>query len=882
LQPVTTEAAHALSVRQVFENLGTIESAGLSSPEARRRLASFGPNHLRDIKRRSFLSILIRQFRGFIFWLLAGAGAFAWAIGDKIEAATIVVVLILNGLIGFFTELRATRSMEALRNFAQVQTRIRRDGKVMVVDARDLVPGDIVIIEAGDIITADLRLISSSGLECDESVLTGESTPVPKAPDPVAQGSALSERSNMLFKGSAVTRGLAKAIVVNTGMNTEIGRISALVRDAKPEATPLEEHLGILGQKLVGLILLLCLITVSAGYFRGQPFADLVQTGIALAVAAIPEGLPVVATLCLARGMWRMADRNALIRRISSVETLGATTLILTDKTGTITENRMTLCRFLLAGGDHAISADDPIDPPKSSALGWAIRIGAMCNSAGAASGDQSSGDPMELALLDVSGRAGFSVDRTLIVKEYAFDPDRRMMAQVHSQGDAYLFAVKGAPESVLNICSHVIGETAEERLSPAERQQWTDRSNRAAASGMRCLALAMKRRTDPDETPYSGLTLVGIAAFADPLRDDVPAAIAACKAAGVAVKMLTGDHAETATRIAEQAGIRQDGDLVLTDRDLVHLDLGDDDPATAERVMAASVFARVAPSTKLALATFFQKHGHIVAMTGDGVNDAPALRKSDIGIAMGIRGTAVAREAAEMVLRDDSFSTIVAAIHEGRVIFENLRNFAVYLMSCNLSEVLIVGIAVGAGLPAPLTPLQILFLNLVTDVFPAFALGLGPGRTDTLQRPPRDPAEPILGRAQWFRVGWLGGMITIATLCAFVLALRWLHLDTPEAVTVAFVTLSLAQLWNVFNASEAKGGVLAVGTLCNPYVWGAIMLCLVLISLALWVPQASLVLDLPTPGITGLAVAAVASLVPLLHHPLSAGWRWLCRRRRG
>lgn len=876
MQPITTETAHALSVEKVFEKMGTIGRKGLSSAEARRRLMTFGPNHLREIKRRSYLSIIIRQFRGFIVWLLAGAAIFAYSIGDKIEAAAVIVVLILNSVIGFFTELRATRSMEALRNFAQVQTRIRRGGKVMIVDARDLVPGDIVIIEAGDVITADLRLITASGLECDESVLTGESTPVLKAPDPVAQDSALSERSNMLFKGSAVTRGLAEAIVVCTGMNTEIGRISALVLDAKPEMTPLEEQLEILGQKLVGLMLLLSVMTVSAGYLRGEPFVELVQTGIALAVAAIPEGLPVVATLCLARGMWRMADRNALIRRISSVETLGATTLILTDKTGTITENRMTLSHFLLADGDHQISADDPIDPPEGSALDWAIWIGAMCNSAQAESGSEGSGDPMELALLEVSGRAGFSADQTVFVDEYAFDPDRRMMAKVYSLGDAYLFAIKGAPESVLNICTHVIVEAVEKCLSVAERQRWTDRSNRAAASGMRCLALAMKRRIDPQESPYSGLTLAAIAAFADPLRDDVPAAIAACKTAGVAVKMLTGDHAETATRIAQDAGILQVGDPVLTDRDLAHLDLDDADPVTTDRLMAASVFARVAPTTKLALASFFQKHGHIVAMTGDGVNDAPALRKSDIGIAMGLRGTEAAREAAEMILRDNSFSTIVAAIHEGRVIFDNLRNFTIYLMSCNLSEVLVVGIAVGAGLPVPLTPLQILFLNLVTDVFPAFALGLGPGRIDTLHRPPRDPTEQILGRMQWGRVVWLGGMITVATLCAFIIALFWLHLGTAEAVTVAFLTLSLAQLWNVFNASEAEGGMLADGTLRNPYVWGALALCLGLISLALWVPQANAVLDLPAPGTSGLAVAGIASLVPLLHHPLSSVLRRL------
>jgi Ca2+-transporting ATPase len=476
----------------------------------------------------------------------------------------------------------------------------------------------------------------------------------------------------------------------------------------------------------------------------------------------------------------------------------------------------------------------------------------------------------MEVALLSVAQTADLGRDdlaRDLPeTREHAFDPDLKMMATVHEEGDGYLVAVKGAPEAVLDVCSDVMtggGET--EALDDDARQRWLDRNTEAAKDGLRLLALAMKHVSDQDAEPYGDLHLIGLVCLLDPVRDDVPDAIQSCRTAGVRVIMLTGDHADTAETIARHAGIG-DGELtVMEGTDLTDLDVEKMDEDRLEQVMRTDVFARVSPETKLTLVSIFQKAGHVVAMTGDGVNDAPALKKADIGIAMGQRGTEVAKEAARMVLRDDRFPTILEAMREGRVIFGNIRNFAVYMMSCNVSQLLVVGLAVGAGLPTPLLPLQILFLNVVTGVFPALALGLGPGSGTVLEDPPRDPDEPIVNRANWVDTAMLGAFLTVAILGAFVLALFWLELEAGAAVTVAFLTLSLGHLWNVFNLRDPKTGPILNDVSRNKYVWGAIAICLALIAAALWLPGLSGLLKLEPPGQSALALAAFASVLPLL-----------------
>ena len=880
------ENPYAQSVEDINARLDVDTAQGLDQTQVLARLDAHGPNRLRRQKTKGTLSILFHQFNSIIVWLLAAAALLSFVLGDIAEGIAIVVVLLINGAIGFFTELRAARSMEALMQIAEVQTRVRRGGDVRMINAHELVPGDVVILEAGDVVTADLRLTEVSNLQADESVLTGESVPVTKSTDATGLDASLGDRTSMAFKGTAITLGAGEGVVVATGMDTEIGQISDLAQTAQSDTAPLERRLDKLGHRLVWLTLSLAVLTIVVGILRGHDVAEMVQTGVALAVAAVPEGLPVVATLSLARGMWRMSQRNALITQLSSVETLGATTVILTDKTGTLTENRMSAVRYLLADADVNVESDgdartfvlqeQPVNPADDDRLGWAIRIGALCNNAdlGDGSKEHRSGDPMEIALLSIAQKAGLGRDalreESEEVLQHAFDPDAKMMATVHRAATDYLVVVKGAPEAVIGVCQQVLTADGARDMDDSARQDWKNRSEEAAGEGLRLLAFAMKHVDSTDAAPYEGLTLVGLVCLLDPVRADVPDAIAASRAAGVRVIMLTGDHANTAETIAREAGLGN-GDLTVVEgRELADLDADQINDQDRGRILSADVFARVAPETKLTLVSLYQDAGHIVAMTGDGVNDAPALKKADIGIAMGQRGTQVAKEAAHMVLQDDAFATIIAAMRQGRVIFDNIRKFVVYLMSCNVSEVLVVGIAVGAGLPAPLLPLQILFLNLVTDVFPAFALGLGRGDENIMQKPPRDPAQEIVDRPRWMLIGILGAAITVATLGAFVLALYWLDLESGSAITVAFLTLALAQLWNVFNVRDPDAGMFKNEVTRNVYVWGAIVLCLVLIGLALWVPWLAILLGLPDPGWDGLALAAGASLVPLA---LGQGW---------
>ena len=876
----------------VAQALGTDSGSGLGRDEAARRLQSHGRNTLRRQKKKSLLAILLHQFESVIAWLLAAASAMSFALGNHAEAVAILMVFVVNGAIGFFTELRAVRSTEALMRIAEVRARVRRGGDDRIVKAERLVPGDLVLLEAGDVVTADLRLCEANALQADESVLTGESTPVAKAVEPVAADAPVGDRASMAFKGTAITQGAGAGIVVATGMDTEIGRISELAQSAESETAPLERRLDRLGHRLIWLALGLAAATMAAAYLRGQDLEQVILTGVALAVAAVPEGLPVVATLTLARGMWRMSRRNAVITQLSTVETLGSTTVILTDKTGTLTENRMSVVRYLLRDVDVEARADDgglsfrtgegAVTPDEDDRLAWVLRVGALCNNADLGDGTEAerAGDPMEIALLEAAARAGLAREELRAElperREHAFDPERKMMATVHAEGEGARVAVKGAPEAVLAACSRVLGPSGATDLTDAAREDWRRRNAEAARDGLRLLALATKRAPDAGADPYRDLTLLGLVCLLDPVRAGVPEAIADARAAGVRVVMLTGDHADTAETIAANAGLGDGALTVIRGGELAGRDVARMSAEERDRLLAADVFARVAPETKLTLVSAYQEAGHVVAMTGDGVNDAPALKKADIGIAMGRRGTEVAKQAAHMVLRDDAFDTIIAAMRQGRVIFGNIRNIVVYLLSCNVSEVLVVGLAVGGGLPAPLLPLQILYLNLVTDVFPAFALGLGRGEAQVMARPPRDPGEAIVDRPRWQVVAVLGSFLTVATLGAFVLALAWLKLDAASAVTVAFLALALGQLWNVFNMRDPGSGLLRNEITRNPYVWGAIALCLGLVGLAVWQPALGGVLQLASPGAAGLGLAVLASFVPL-----ALGQVWIALRRR-
>jgi Ca2+-transporting ATPase len=884
--PLFAETAAAVAAA-----LGTESGRGLDAAEVARRRAHWGRIALPAPPPRRLLGILAAQFRSLVIWLLILAAAAAFAFGDMVEGAAIAVVVLLNSAIGFATELRATRSIEALRRIGRVMARVRRSGRAMLLPADEIVPGDVIELEAGDRVSADLRLIEAAAMQIDESTLTGESAPVDKAIAPLPADTPLADRRNIAFTGTVVTRGSGLGIAVATGARSELGRISALTAAAEPERSPLEKRLDRLSRQLVWVALGLALAVAVAGLIGGRDPLLMIEMGVALAVAAVPEGLPVVATIALARGMWRMAERNALIERLSAVETLGATTVIFTDKTGTLTENRMAVARLLLpAAGDMVEVSVDTQDldqpftvgdrPPgenETAALRAALDIGALCSNAWLSAPkdkqdtgpDDAVGDPLEVALLHAAHLAGSRrdalLDRWPERHEVPFDSATRMMATVHDADGGVLIAVKGAPEAVLAAATRLPdGRAVDDTL----RRQWLEAAHSLALGGLRCLAVA--RRRGPARTadhPFRDLELLGIVGLLDPPRADVPEALAACRSAGIRVVMVTGDHAATALAIARAVGLADgltdDGATVIEGRDL--RPVAELDAATRERLLAARVFARVSPEQKLDLVTLYQEAGEVVAMTGDGVNDAPALSKADIGVAMGKRGTDVAREAAAMVLRDDSFPSIVAAVRQGRVILGNIRRFVLYLLSCNLSEVLVVSLAVIAGLPLPLLPLQILFLNLVTDVLPAFALGIGEGEADVMQRPPRPPGQPILGRRQWRAVALHGMSITAATLGALALAHVWLKLPEAEATTISFLTLAFAQLWHVFNMRGAGSGPWRNEITGNPYIWAALVACILLVLVVIYVPPLGAVLQLVPPQPEGWLLAVSASLLPLV-----------------
>jgi P-type Ca2+ transporter type 2C len=870
-QPIALpDSAHALPAADVLARMGVSIAAGLSDDEVKHRHAAFGRNTIVSRRKANALLLLLHQFNSPVVYLLSAAAALAFYFRQLEEGAAIVLVLAVNALIGFLTELKAARSIEALRALGSHSARVRRDGHVRLIAAEEIVPGDIVVLEAGDAIAADLRLVEASNLAADESTLTGESVAVHKHTRAVADEARLADRASMLFKGTAVTRGSGVGVVTATGLSTELGRVSRLVEEAEPGASPLEKKLARLSTQLVWAVLILTALIAGVGLTTGKDAFLMIEAAIALAVAAIPEGLPIVATLALARGMWRMARQNALIERLSAVETLGATTVILTDKTGTLTENRMTVRRLWVPSGEIELETDGGPDASRAqlgddAQLSLLLEIGVLCNDASLDSAhEQGSGDPMELALLRAGFRAGLKraalLQHSPLAQKHAFDTSTKMMATVHRRGDRYVFAVKGAPEAVLAACGKAITEDGEVPLDAAARAEWHARVEHFGHHGLRVLACAMKTAAEADAPPYADLTFIGLIGLEDPARADVPRAIKDCHDAGIRVVMVTGDHAVTARSIGRAVGLGHAAANVVEGKQVEQLTNG-----KYGELFDVAIFARVSPAEKLSLVRAYQNAGEIVAMTGDGVNDAPALRQADIGVAMGLRGTDVAREAAAMILLDDAFPTIVKAIREGRVIFGNIRRFVAYLLSCNLSEVLVVGLAVLSTLPLPVLPLQILYLNLVTDVFPAFALAMGEGEPGILKRPPRNPREPILGRRQWIVIVLQSLALTAGTFGALAAARLGLDLDGRATVTVTFLTLAFAQLWHVFNMRHPQSGPLRNEVTRNPWAWGALALCTALVAVPPYVAPVADVMHLAPLDAAMWAVVLVMSLAPLV-----------------
>ena len=854
------------------------KTRGISDEEAISRRIAFGENKLTQKEKHGAMAILIRQFKSLIVVLLAAAALAAFLFGEYLDGGAIVVVIFLNAAIGFTTELRAIRSMEALEKLNEITARVLRDGGVSEVDASELVPGDIIILEGGDLITADCRLIEASKLQANESALTGESMPVDKQVESVAGEAILAERPSMLFKGTEVVRGSAVALVTATGMKTEIGEISALVSEAKDETTPLEADLDKLGNKLIFVVIAVAAAIALAGIASGRELLLMIETSIALAVAAIPEGLPIVATIALARGMWRMSKRNALVNHLSAVETLGSTSVICTDKTGTLTEGAMDVY------GVEGWGGSETIDILKSELGKDILRVAVLCNNAfldepvekgeknddnGATDGDEprGTGDPLEVALLATAKKVG--IDRSDLVREApeireeAFDSDIKMMATYHRRENEIYVAVKGAPEAVLAACTLYRDDRDICELDDVTKRAWEERNIGLAGDGFRILAVAEKSVQDATDAPYENLSLLGYIVFRDPPRAEVATSIAACRNAGIQVVMITGDQAATARTIARDVGL--DDEPVNVIEGYTWNDPDELEATRREEILNARVFSRFSPRQKMDLIEMHQQNDAVVAMTGDGVNDAPALKKADIGVAMGIRGTQVAREAADMVLKDDRFSTIVEAVKQGRIIFDNIRSFVTYLLSCNMSEILVLSFASFLPIPLPILPLQILFLNLVTDIFPALALGVGEGDDRVLNRPVREKKESIMDRRRWTIVFGYGLVMAISVLAALFVSSRVLGFDDKTSVTVSFLTLAFAQLWHVLNMRASGSKPFRNEVTKNPFVWAAVILCGGLTVLAVYIPILADVLNLVHPGVVGWAIAIGFSLVPVI-----------------
>lgn len=871
------------SVEKTLESFDSNWESGLSKQLYQERREKYGPNLLQEVSKRSRLSILIDQFKSIVILVLLIAAILAFALQHLSEGIAVTAVLLVNTFIGFFTELRATRSMEALRQIHKDKIRVRRNGTDEEVDTESLVPGDIIILESGDLVPADVRIIESNNLQVDESALTGESVPVQKGTKAVDSDSVLAEQSSKAFKGTVVTDGSGLAVVTGTGMNTELGRISELAEQAEKEATPLQKKLDDLGKRLAWITIAIAVVIAITGLIVGQDTRIMIETAIALGVAAIPEGLPIVTTIALARGMYLLARKNALINKLQAVETLGATGIIFTDKTGTLTENHMTVNMVASPAGEFRF--DDEQDTgvehnQDNEILRRIIEVGVLCNNASVLDEDndripeEEQGDPTETALL----RAGFllNMEREKLleekneIREVAFSADTMMMATYHQSKDSIEVAVKGAPEKLIGACTTIIDSKAgfENPFTDEEKEKWLKRSHEMAQNGLRLLATADKMVKDEEEEPYEELRFLGLIGLFDPPRKDVGAAISECRSAGIRVIMVTGDQAPTASAIAKDTGITdEENPAVIHGRDLKDPDeLSDQERREMTRTQ---IFARVNPAQKLNLIKMMQEEGGVVAMTGDGINDTPALKKADIGVAMGKRGTDAARQISEMVLLDDAFKTIVAAVRYGRIIFSNIRKSVMFMLCTNVAEVLAVTIATIIGgfyfFPLPLLPLQILYLNVITDVFPALALGMGKGEPGIMNQKPRKKDEPVLTENHWLAIAGWSFIISASVLTALALAVYQLGFEQEQAVTISFLTLAFGKLWFVYNLRGSGTRFLSNEIINNKYVTGSILLCIVLLLAAVYMPGLSDVLDTRDPQRAGWILLLGMSLVPFV-----------------
>ncbi len=934
---------YALPPEEVLRHL-QVSKNGLTSKEAQRRLASYGPNQLREAPRPTIWQMLWEQFNNFIVMLLIVASLISALLGEWIDAGAIIAIVLLNAILGIVQERRAEEALAALKELAAPEAHVLRDGKRQTVPARELVPGDIVYLEAGNYVPADVRLLEAHNLRVEEASLTGESLPVQKnAAMVLSENVPLGDRKNTAFMGTLVSYGRGMGIVISTGMQTQLGMIADMLQGVEDEQTPLQKRLDDLGRTLgIGALIISGLVFIEAifqntdlglltsqgllAYLEAasQVLVDSFLVAVSLAIAAVPEGLPAVVTISLALGMREMIRRHALIRKLASVETLGSTTTICSDKTGTLTQNQMTVTRLWVAGqfvevtgsgysrrGEFLINGQPADLPNQYPAVLTALWIGALNNDAeldgieGDADNYRIIGDPTEGALLVAAAKAGaIYIDLEKAYpreSEIPFDSERKRMITVHDvevprpddispfydeQNRGWdVVAVKGAPDAILDLCTHYQGmDDKPQPLTDEMRAQIIAANDAMTQDALRVLAVAYRLERDvPDENPSIAelehdLVFTGLIGMIDPPREEVKIALETAASAGIRTVMITGDYPNTARAIASQIGLLRPGHQVLAGTDLEAMN----DDELAAVIPHTDVFARVSPEHKIRIVRALQATGEVVAMTGDGVNDAPAIKQADIGIAMGITGTDVAKETADMVLTDDNYASIVAAVEQGRVIYSNIRKFVYYLLSCNLAEVATIFLGTLITRNSPLAPIQLLWLNLITDGAPALALGTEKGDPDIMDQPPRPPEEPIINRFMWLGIAVQTVAITAVTLTAYLLGLK-LHEGMADqqifAETMAFATLSASELFRAYTARSERYPILKIGLFSNKNMNYAVVISLLLLLAVIYIPFLNTIFHT-----TPLSWEQWEVLLPLLLFPSVAAEAvkyWISRKRK-
>lgn len=894
-----TDPWHTLTADETLEKLNSSRE-GLSSEEAERRLSEHGPNQLEEIYKPSKARIFLRQFENYLIIVLLAASAISWIAGETTNAYVIVGIIFFISLLGFVQEYKAERAMEALQEMVAPEANVLRPGgKMSRIPVKGLVPGDVVYLEAGDKVPADGRVIEETSLQIVESSLTGESVPEKKGTETVAEETPLADRTNMIYMGTIVVYGNCRAVVTGTGTDTELGRISGLVQK-RPEDPPIKIKFQELAKQLALVVLTACIIIFAVEVFRGSPVLETLIIAAALAVAGIPESLPFVTTITLAYGTQIMARKNAIIRRLPAVETLGSTTVICTDKTGTLTRGEMMVRRiwttrnvevtgsgydpsgaFLLKdngavkgikeGTEFGAEMDGKraVNPREDRHLTALLAVGALCNNSKLEEGPKGwevIGDPTEGALIVAASKGGVLdwVEGWYIseVVEYPFDSEMRRMTTVHKSSEGLTVSMKGAPETVLDFCGRIMRDGTEEPITSEDRQRALAAADEMAGQGLRVLALAWKEMDAGASLEREGvetdLIFLGLVGMMDPPREEAKDAIRICKAAGIKSVMITGDHKLTASAIGRELGILAEGGRVLEGTELEKMNDGE----LSDVIEEISIFARTTAEHKVRIVEAFRGKGHVVAMTGDGVNDAPALRTADIGVAMGKTGTEVSKEASDMVITDDNFATIVAAVEEGRRIYANIRKASSYLLSCNFAEVMTIFLGVMLGLPVPLLALQILWINIVTDEFPAIGLSVEPAHSDLMTRKPRNPAEPILTRGLFLYTLGISAVIFMGTLGLYVLSLRE-GVSIDQSRTTVFAALVIFELYNAYNSRSLRDSFFKMDPRTNKKLIAGLAASLAGLLVAIYLPFMQKLFDTaPLNAESWIAILVVASAV--------------------